>query len=144
MANQSFANRVLMLQRSGDRKKLQNFYQKLALHLTKSPQLSYLLGHQVDEDDSEFGMCPCGHGEIIVTLNDNVYHPYQARPRLELACSNCRKNYQMEFRQVPSKGHFADPDLVVLCHSLTSEWPDYQAVIYPRFMWKLISIHGFR
>lgn len=143
MSNQTFASRVNALKQTGDKDKLQAFYSKLADRLIKLPNLSYILGYQVDEDDSEFGMCPCGHGLIIVKLDDNIFNEYRAHPQMIIACSNCKHHYRASFIKAGPSGHVSSPDLVVSCQSVDAAWPDYRPLVYPRFMWKLIAANGF-
>lgn len=89
-----------------------DFQQRMASYLVKQPRLSSLLGTKIDELDSEYTLCPCGKGFLIV----QVEHPQQFwRPDIltaHLACPYCQTRFQMTIHRLQPKLAIA-PDVTV-------------------------------
>lgn len=114
-----------------------DFRYRMANYLIKQPSLSERLGYQVNELASEYTLCPCGHGLVIVDVTPARYPWEQPKRQVRVCCKYCQGHFAAVQLKELRPTLAIQPDLAV---ELTAG--DGQTVIvnpHPRGDWKMLS-----
>lgn len=137
--NYSMITQVNKLQNTD---KWSDFMQRMANYIVSQPPLSQLAHENVDELNSEIGICPCGQGFVIDSLHDvdSFYYPTYGEPII--ACDRCSHEFTAQDVEYKNVTMADEQDRTIKLINNSDNNIIFNAIIYPMFLWKLISNNG--
>lgn len=116
---------------------LHNFILRMSRYLAKRPAMSKMLNEPVDELETEYTMCPCGRGLLVVTIKKSpaCYGHKIITPHL--VCSDCSSTFEMHAIKLYPESAM-DADLKVRLIDRNNHY-QYELNPYPRAIWKMLS-----
>lgn len=115
---------------------LPQFQKRMASYLVKQPNVSQLVGFHVDELDSAYGMCPCGHGLVVAYAEEPRYFYEQVRYYPKIICPYCQQMFSAQVQLLSPKTAM-DPAVAVLLVDKTGQ--RISLPVRPKLSWKMLS-----
>lgn len=118
------------------------FMQRMAQYIISQPSLSQLANQQIDELHSEIGICPCGHGFVLDSLQDveSFYYPTHAEPMI--LCTKCKQEFIAQDYEYKNITMADEQDRTIKMINIKNHDLSFNTIIYPIVLWKLISVNG--
>lgn len=139
-----FAEKLDAIRARHDDRVWRQAYHQMAKQLMKLDYQSRLILYQRLAGELEYGLCPCGHGLVIVVLNHSPWDRSawsRMQSRATISCDRCHSQYAVNVQASPRTTNILQGDLQVDLRAYRDGLL-WHAEVRPGYLWKMESVLG--